>query len=288
MKFRSCLAFCLAITLASCASPPTTAADALDNDKAAAAAADDGDFPEAIRLLTEALAVPDLSVDQRAELTLHRAFAYDENGEYNHAIVDYDSVLEMKPGASQVYFRRGIARREKGEYEQALGDFEAAAKSAAPGVADWPFLYGDRGVVRFALGRYGEAAKDFGRVVTAEPSDAYGILWLHISRSRAGAPEPAKFTEEAAKIQGDDWPNAVLELYRGKMTPQQLQTVATEGDEEERQFKGCEADFFIAEQDLIQGKVEAAKPLLQMVTKDCSPSLAVHAGAAGELRRIGG
>ncbi len=288
MKVRAWLAVCLAASLASCAGSGSTMAASPEEDaKAAVAAADEGNFQEAIRLLTHALETPGLPADKKAELTLHRAFAYDENGEFDQAIADYNKVIAMKPEAAPVYFRRGIAHREKGEYEQALADFDAAAKPGGPAGVDLTFIYGDRGVVRFAMGQFDVAARDFAHVVASDPSDEYAILWLYVSRGRAGAADQAKFAQDAAKAQGRDWPKPLVALYLGEQTPKQVLAAAAEGDEEARQFQGCEADFFVGEHDLLQGRVDAAKALLRKVVDECSPSLAVHTGAAGELKRIG-
>lgn len=288
MKARRWMALCFVTALASfVGNGATMAADPADNDKAAAAAVERGNFAEAIRLLDEALATPGLAADERAELTLRRAFVHDENGEFDRAIADYGSVLTMKPDAAQAYFRRGIVHREKGEYEQALADFDAASRLGMPEAADWPLIYGDRAVVHFAMGRYGEAAADFSQVVASDPADEYAVLWLHVARFHAGKADQAELAGDAAKAEGEDWPKPLLDLYLGRKTPEQVHAAAAEGDDDTRQFQGCEADFFQGEYELQQGRKDKAKPLFQKVLNECSPSLAVHSGAAGELRRIG-
>ena len=283
MKAR---AWWLAGVVAGCvAGGAALAADPHEDERAATEASQQGDFGTAVRLLTGALAAPGLSAEERAELTLHRAFAYDEDGQYDRAIADYTQVIAQKPDASQVYFRRGISRREKGEYEQALADFDVAMGESAPEV---PFVYGDRGVVRFALGRFAEAARDFAHVVALDPTDQYAVLWLHVARSRAGRTDGEEFAHDAAESASQVWPRPLVALYLGDGSPQWVRDAAAEGDTEAHQNKECEADFFLGEYALLRGQADTAKPLFRSVVESCSPSLGVHAGAAGELKRLGG
>lgn len=281
------LASCAANGMAQPASPPS------GDLKAAIAAGQRGDYDEAIRLLDHGLGAPGLSSEEQAKLLLYRGFAYDEAGKYDRAIEDYTKVLHLKPDALQVYYRRGIAHREKGEYAAALADFDTAlapGAKPAPGARtppDWPFVHGDRGVVRFATGRFAEAAQDFARVVALDPSDQYGILWLHVALSREGKPNAQQFARQAAAAPADEWPQPLLSLFLGKATPDRVRQAAAAGEAEARQNQECEANFFLGEYALVHGDAKTATPLLKQVVDACTPSLGVHAGAAGELARIG-
>ena len=46
--------------------------------------------------------------------------------EYDWAIEDYDTVIEMKPDNVEAYIHRGLAYHHKGEYDRAIGDFTKA------------------------------------------------------------------------------------------------------------------------------------------------------------------
>jgi lipoprotein NlpI len=285
MKLRALgLALVLAGAAAGAMAQPATPSSDL---QAAIAAGQHGDFTEAIRLLSHALATPNLGREEEARLLLHRGFAYDEAGDYDRAIADYTRALELRPDTPQLYYRRGIVHREKGEYPQALADFDDAVAAAKRGEPDWPFIHGDRGVVRFAMGQYDEAARDFARVVALDPSDQYAILWLHVARGRAGTPEPQDFAQQAAAVTAADWPRPLLALFLGQATPEQVRQAAAQGEEEPRQNQECEADFFLGEYALLHDDARSARPLLQHVVDTCSPSLGVEAGAAGELARLG-
>ena len=69
------------------------------------------DFTKAIRLT---------SGDFNAYYNLGRV--YDEKGEYNQAIENYDKVIELNPNYISAYYRRGVAWLHLQEWERAKSD----------------------------------------------------------------------------------------------------------------------------------------------------------------------
>ena len=63
-------------------------------------------------------------------------------GEYDWAIEDYNTVIDMKPDGVEAYIHRGLAYHHKGEYDRAIGDFTKAIE-LKPNCAG---AYYDRGV----------------------------------------------------------------------------------------------------------------------------------------------
>ena len=63
-------------------------------------------------------------------------------GEYDWAIEDYDTVIEMNPDNAEAYIYRGMAYHHKGEYDRAIEDFTKAIE-LKPNCAG---AYYDRGV----------------------------------------------------------------------------------------------------------------------------------------------
>ena len=47
-------------------------------------------------------------------------------GEYDWAIEDYNTVIDMKPDGVEAYIHRGLTYHHKGEYDRAIGDFTKA------------------------------------------------------------------------------------------------------------------------------------------------------------------
>ena len=52
--------------------------------------------------------------------------AHRSRREYDWAIEDYNTVIEMKPDSVEAYIHRGLAYHHKGEYDRAIRDFTKA------------------------------------------------------------------------------------------------------------------------------------------------------------------
>ena len=59
---------------------------------------------------------------------ISRGFAYNEKGDYDQAIADYDQALLLKPKDAVAYNNRGAAYNEKGDYDQAIADYNQALR----------------------------------------------------------------------------------------------------------------------------------------------------------------
>ena len=167
----------------------------LDDAGAAMIAAQHGDYDQAIRLLTSAIAAGDLS-PQNTMLAYHnRGNAYQDKADYAHAIADYDAAIKLKPDYANAWYARGRAR--------------------------------------FAMGQFPAAATDFVKSASLDPKDAYAMIWLHMTRRRTAANDGGELARNAMKIDLARWPGAVINLYLGKGTPQQARAAVTKGDAEQ-------------------------------------------------------
>jgi tetratricopeptide (TPR) repeat protein len=153
----------------------------LDDAGAAMIAAQHGDYEQAIRLLTSALTAGDLS-PQNTMLAYHnRGNAYQDKGDYVHAIADYDAAIKIRPGYANAWYARGRAQ--------------------------------------FAQGLFPAAATDFVKSASLDPKDAYAMIWLHLARRRTAANDGGELARNAMKIDLARWPGAVINLYLGTSTP---------------------------------------------------------------------
>ena len=266
---------------AACADPPA-------DKEAGIAASQRGDYNAALRLFTRDLASAAPGSGDRGDLLVMRGFVYEQMGKYAQAIDDYSEVLNAKPDAVQVYFRRGVAYRDNGQYDHALTDLEAVVRSRSHPLPNFPFFFGERGVVNFALGRFADAAQDFARVGALDAMDQYGALWLYVARSRAGDPDAYELARASSRAHSDQWPHPLLRLYLGNATRAQVAAAASDADGDAREDQRCERDFFLGEYELLRGAEDMARKLFHDTTDACPATLSVHTGARSELNRIGG
>ncbi len=61
-----------------------------------------------------------------ADVYKDRAWAYDELGEYEKAIVDYTKAIELAPIDGNTYYNRGVVYQHKGDRAKANADFKKA------------------------------------------------------------------------------------------------------------------------------------------------------------------
>jgi Flp pilus assembly protein TadD len=66
------------------------------------------------------------SILRDAELYNRRGIAYEEKGQHDQAISDYNKALEINPRLADAYNNRGVAYYFKGEYEKSWEDVKKA------------------------------------------------------------------------------------------------------------------------------------------------------------------
>ena len=170
---------------------------------------------------------------------------------YDRAIQDYDQAIQLNPGFALhsttgasptttgrlrprhpglrsghptdpsfalAYNNRGNAYDSKKEYDRAIQDYTEAIRLNP----SYAHAFSNRGYIYFYLGKFAAAQSDFAMGLAASPTDAYGVLWLYLSTSRADHSAHAGMEANAAKVKLTDWPGPVIQMYLGKMTSAQL------------------------------------------------------------------
>ena len=128
-------------------------------------------------------------------------------------------------------------------------------------------------------GDFAEATADLARVISADQY-TYPSLFLFLAQSRAGRPV---LDLEAAerRMNSQDWPYAVFELYLGR------RDVAATLDAAQTSDQRCEAHFYVGEWLIVQGERPAAKQHLEETVATCPKAFIEHTGAQAELGRLG-
>jgi lipoprotein NlpI len=125
-----------------------------------------------------------LSSADRAHSQLLRAQAYFTRGEFDRAIADSTAALRMEPN-----------------YEGALRV---------------------RGLARLYAGRPKAAIDDFAGAVRLSPSDALGVILLHIAQVRAQQSDDQEFAANVARVDRREWPGRLVEVLTGGATVDQV------------------------------------------------------------------
>lgn len=222
-------------------------ASGLDEANAGLAAAQRGDDEEALRRYSAAIAAGDLSPFNVMLAYHNRGNTYQDKADYRRAIPEYDIAIRLQPGYAEAWFARGRAR--------------------------------------FALGEFSDAVRDFAQSLKLDPGDAYSALWLHLARRKSARSDAGELSRNAVKFDRTVWPGALLGLYLGEATPQQVRTASARGDAATQKDQTCEAAFYIGEYELLRNNTVAAGSLFREAAKICPYTSDERDGAAVELKR---
>ena len=222
----------------------------VEDANAAVVAARDGKYDDAIRLFTNAINGDDLSLKSRAQAYAYRGIAKATTGDYEGATDDLNrSVALNSDYAADSYAYRGYFALVQGDAQKASADL---AKSAELKI--WP----------------------------------YNALWLSLARMKANVPDTDahSLARNAAQFDLAQWPGTVVKFMMGQMRPEEVAAAAKLGDPQKLVERVCDADFYVAEYDLIHNNGAAAKLGFQRAAEKCPFASFERMGATAELTRL--
>jgi len=215
----------------------------------------------------------------------NRGIEWTGKHDYDHAIADFDEAIRLDAQFVPAYRSRAIAWRGKRQYDRAIADYNEVIR-LNPRDAD---AYGGRGYARFFAGRYAEAAQDFTESLRLD-HNAYTAAWRFLASARGGNLQEARaaLIAESAQLDDKSWPAPVLGFLLGKMDASALLKAAEHPNGKVRSEHVCEAEFYAAHGDLLQGRADEARARLRRAERGCPRTFGEYEGAVAELRRLGG
>ena len=206
----------------------------------------------------------------------NRGRVYRYMGQDDLALADYTQALRIDPNFILAYTGRGNVYQDQGRTDLALADYTQAL-SVNP---NYTVAYADRGAALLGLGRFAEAGQDFAHAVSLDHADAYAVLWLHVTRMRAGVDDAGELAANAAPLDPTKWPGPVLDFYAGKTNAAQMLAIAAKGDQL------CEGQFYLAEWQLAHQQGDLARTGFQQASRSCPMWYLEYNTARAELRRL--
>ncbi len=158
--------------------------------------------PQSVAPASQTIAPPGSAAS--AEFYLKRGEDASDVHEYDRAIADYTTAIQLKPGYAEAYNDRGFAHYLKGDADRAIADFTRAIELRS----NYPKAYNSRGVVYMAHG-YGraKAVADFDRAIALNPEFRYAYI------NRANA-----------RLTSNPW-LALQDFHRAGMHPERTVTI---------------------------------------------------------------
>jgi tetratricopeptide (TPR) repeat protein len=210
-----------------------------------------------------------------AQALNNRGLAQFTKGEIEHAIADYTDAIRLNAIYSAAYSNRGNAYQAKGNIDDAIADFNEAIRLSPTHVEP----YNSRGFARFCRGQFGEAAVDFSRSIELKP-DAFPAILRFLALSRLGQAAEGDVIADAARLRSGAWPSAIIQLLAGEGTPEATREAAHRTEE------ACQAQFYIAEWQLLRKDSDGAAKSLRGALDTCPRTSVEHRCAAAELSRL--
>ncbi len=209
---------------------------------------------------------------------LERGQAKLSDGQAEAAIADFDRAIHLRRHYAQAYRGRSAAFTALGQYQLALFDMDQLLLLEPDNAGDLQ----DRGRLHFRLAHYGQAADDLEKARALDPANADGVLWLHVIRAKLDREDALEFERNARKIDPNRWPAPVAAFILGRIDQKALAALAR-GD----QARTCQADFYLGEDALADGREEDGVAYFRGAVKACHNDLLTRSDAQLELQRLG-
>jgi lipoprotein NlpI len=222
-----------------------------------------------------------LKSPQSAALFNNRGFEYRNKGDADRALTDFNKAIELNPKYPIALNNRANVYRDRGDTGRALADYDKAIESNPK--YDLAFL--NRGLTYLYSGNPDKALADINQASELDPKDTLYALWVDIVNKRANL--RSRLAEATAQLDMTKWPAPVIRLFLGQLTPGAVLAAADDADANVKRRQVCDANFFVGELALQQGKKEEASRLFRLATTDCPRARSAWTGAVGELKALG-
>lgn len=231
-------------------------------DKEARAAWARGAHDEAIRMAAQAIAV----APEKPDGYLLRAAMYEALGKFSDASKDMTAALATTPDSAEIFNRRGTVYFKSGDMNKAIADFDRAIQldpSQEP--HHW-----QRGIAYYYAGRYADGRRQFELHKTVNPHDVENGVWHFLCVARIDGPDAARAAMIPISGDGRVPMRQVYEMFRGKLTPEQVFEAAKAGrpgtdDLEERLFM---ANLYVGLYHEAHGDLAAARKYITSAARD--------------------
>ena len=136
----------------------------------------------------------------------NRGWAYNDKGDYDRAIADFDRAIQLKPDYAEAYANRGWAYNNKGDYDRAIADFDRAIQLKP----DYALAYANRGLAYNDKGDYDRAIADLkiaaGLIPASDPVRAEVLQRLAALESKPAGETTPNRSAGIGRVDGDPTP----------------------------------------------------------------------------------
>jgi len=190
-----------------------------------------------------------------ARLYWDRGRQYTALRHFEKANQDLSSAIGLKPAYINAYLLRASVRATLQKYKGAYLDY-ARVLELDPNNLN-VFKY--RGALNFVLGKFADAVNDYKRYLRIKPDDLYRIIWLYLSETYNNRKAKSTIHQYLNGVNLDLWPGAIIKLYVGDITFDDLQTAFKTNQLSMTAGHACEAYFYLGQYFLLNNDRVSAK-----------------------------
>jgi len=203
--------------------------------------------------------------------------AYYNLGDYERAIEDFNEAIRLNPKSASALNGRGASYFAKGDYNRAIQDYNEAIRLDPR----TPRALLNRGLVNLYAGHFSDAQQDFSQNLRLDKTDLYGVIWLYLSRVKAGADGKEELKMNTAGLDLSKWPGPLIQLYLGQSTLEDVLRAAGSDDD-----KKCEYNFYGGEYLAPRGQRAEALALFRSASDGCPKDFIEYVPSVIELNNL--
>jgi len=124
-----------------------------------------------------------IGFDPEFELAFYnRGLDYAKLGKFDRAIQDYDAAIRLNPASPDSFVSRGVAHDGKGQYDRAIQDYDRAIR-LKPG---YVLAFVDRGIAYANKDQYDRAIQDYDQALRLSPNDPDALYNRGVAKRAKG------------------------------------------------------------------------------------------------------
>ncbi|MCA8002279.1 tetratricopeptide repeat protein [Burkholderia metallica] len=243
------------------------------------------DFEHALADLEKAMRLDPKSI----EIKDSYAMAFADMGLYAVAIDKLNASLAADDSSPTTYMNLGQVYMSMGKYDDARRNLD---KSLQLDPQNWDAVQNDI-KLNFYTKRYAAALRDADRWLennresSSSQSVEYMLILKHLISQRQKTDDRPSLESETSKLRDQTaWPRPIIDFFLSKINADQLRKAAASGDAYSLKIRQCEAETYIGEMNLANGKTDDAAKNFETAVALCPVSWEEYDFSRFELKAI--
>jgi tetratricopeptide (TPR) repeat protein len=211
-----------------------------------------------------------------------RGTTYYLKGDFDRAFEAYDRAIAIKPDSADFYLGRGGIHVIRSDFDRAMADYDKAVELKPDDARLWRL----KGLAEFLRADYEAAAGAFTHSQRIKRTDLYNVMLLHLARRHVNEKGISEEDVPGDKVDLSKWPGPIVLYFLGRISKEKAIQAADDPDARIARARQCEAEYYIGQLDLAEGRLSEARQRFEHDLQICPPSLLEMSGARVALSRM--